>query len=230
MSILKQLWTAIRGTATEAGEAIVDSQAIRIMEQEMRDAKKHLNQAKENLTKVMAEKMAVEREVVRLKKEIDAHEGYASQALDKNDEALALEIADKIVEFSNELEAQEELLSSYDSNIGNLKNTIKVTSRNISSLERELSVVKTTESVQKASSAAAAKFSGSNSALRSATESLERIKQKQQKRSDQMKAAIALQNEADDSDLKTRMQKAGIVSGERSSSDILARIKAKRSG
>ncbi len=230
MSILKQLWTAVRGTATEAGEAIVDTQAIRIMEQEMRDAKKHMNQAKENLTKVMAEKMGVEREITRLKKEIEEHETYAGQALDKGDEELALEIADKIVEFSNELEAQEELLSSYISNISNLKGTIKTTERNIKSLDRELSVVKTTESVQKASSAAAAKFSGSSSAITSATASLERIKQKQQKRSDQMNAAMELQNESGGGDLKARMKKAGIVSGSTSSNDVLARLKAKKAG
>ena len=37
-SIWKKLVTAIRGGASEVGEAIVDSQAIRILDQELRDA------------------------------------------------------------------------------------------------------------------------------------------------------------------------------------------------
>ncbi|NOY62439.1 MAG: PspA/IM30 family protein [Gammaproteobacteria bacterium] len=230
MSILKQLWTAVKGASTEAGEAIVDSQAIRILEQEMRDAKKHLNQAKENLTSVMAEKMGIERKVKTLRREIEEHEGYAVSALDNGNEGLALEIAEKIAELSNELEVQEELLASYTGNVSNLKKTIKGTERNIASMDRELSVVKTTESVQKASAAAAAKFSGTNSSLRSATDSLSRIKAKQQKRSDQMSAAMELQNEGEGGDLKAKMKAAGIVTGSASSNDILAKLRAKRGG
>jgi len=228
MSILKKLLTAVRGAASDAGEAIVDTQAIRIMEQEMRDAKKQLNVAKENLTKIMAEKMGVEREVKRLQKSVTEHEAYAMQALEKNDETLALQVADKIAELTNELETQTALLNSYSDNVKTLKQSITTTERNIKSLERELSVVKTTESVQKANAAAAAKFSGSGSSLSSASESLERIKSKQQKRSDQMKAAMELQREQGDGDLQSKLKAAGIVNSESSGNDILARIKAKR--
>ena len=40
MSIWKKIITAVRGGASEVGEAIVDANAIRILEQEMRDADK----------------------------------------------------------------------------------------------------------------------------------------------------------------------------------------------
>lgn len=211
---------------TETGEAIVDSQAMRILDQEMRDAKHHLADAKQNLTKVMAEQMGIEREIKRLQKSINEHENYATQALDKGDETLALEIAGKIAEFSNDLEAQQAVLNNYKQQIKTLKQTIRNTDRNIKSMEREISVVKTTESVNKASAAAASKFSGTNSAMRSATDSLERIKNRQQKQSDQMKATMALQNEENGGDLKERMKAAGIISGSASSNAILERIRA----
>jgi len=57
MNIFKKLITAVRGGASEVGEAIVDTQAIRILEQELRDSKSALDQAKINLTAIMAEKM-----------------------------------------------------------------------------------------------------------------------------------------------------------------------------
>ncbi len=228
MSVWKKLFTAMRGAATETGEAIVDTQAIRILEQEMRDAKKHLDQAKENLAKVIAEKMSVEREVKRLQATIAEHEGYATQALDKGNESIALEIADKIAEFSNEFEAQQKVLESYNGTVASLKQTIKNTERNIKSLEREVSVVKTTESVQKASAAAAAKHSGTSSALRSATDSLERIKAKQQQRGDQMKAAMELQQESSGESLQAKLREAGIVTGSASGNAILEKLKAKK--
>ena len=42
MSIFKKIITAVRGGATEAGEAIVDANSTRIFEQEIRDSEKHI--------------------------------------------------------------------------------------------------------------------------------------------------------------------------------------------
>jgi len=230
MSIWKKLFTAARGAATEAGEAIVDNQALRILDQEMRDARTHLNNAKENLTRVMAEEMAVQRTVKDLRAKIQEHEDYAAQALERGDETLALEIANKIAEFSNELEAQEQVTQSYSANVTQLKRTIADTERNIKAMQREISIVKSTEAVQKANEAIAAKFSGTDSSMLRATDSLERIKAKQQKRSDQMKAAVELQKETTGDDLQAKLKAAGIVSGGASANAVLQRIKAKKSG
>lgn len=230
MGMFSKLLTAIRGAFTEAGEAVVDTQSLRILDQEMRDAKLHLDEAKENLTKVIAEQMGVEREVNRLKKAMQEYEGYAMRALEKGDEKLAAEIADKIAELENELEAQQSVLDGYNNNITGLKQTIRNTERNIKSMEREVSVVKTTRSVQKASEAAAAKFSGSTSALRTATDSLERIKKKQQEKSDQMSAALKMQQEESGDVLQDKLKQAGIVSGSASGNSVLERLRAKRAG
>jgi len=229
MNILSKLLTALRGAATETGEAIVDAQGIRILEQEIRDAKSHLEQAKENLTEVIAEQMAVKRKVDSLKASIEEHEGYAVQALEKNDEALALEVAEKVASLTNELDTQTAVLESLNSNIGVLKQTISTTERNIQGMERELTLVKTTESVNKANEAVATRFSGSESALRSATESLERIKAKQQKRADQLQAALDLQDEENGENLHAKLQEAGIVTKKATAASILERLKAERS-
>lgn len=229
MNILTKLITALRGVGNEAGEAIIDSQGIRIMEQEIRDARESLDYAKENLTEVLAEQMAARREVKRLDQAIAEHEDYATQALDKTDEALALEIAGKIAELTNQHEAQSAMLENYTAQIASLKQTISQTERNIQAIERELAIVKTTDSVQKANAAIAAKFSGTDSALRSATESLERIKAKQQKRNDRMQAAFDLQQEEQGADLQSKLQQAGIVTADASADSILAKLKAKHS-
>lgn len=229
MNLLNKLLTALRGAATETGEALVDSQGIRILEQEIRDAKEHLNRARESLTEVIAEQMAVQRKVNGLQAAIAEHEQYANQALAKNNEALALEIAEKIAALSNELDAQAVVLESLDSNIATLKQSIAATERNIQGMDRELTLVKTTESVHKANEAVAARFSGSRSSLRSATESLERIKAKQQKKVDQMQAALAIQQEENGDRLQEKLQDAGIITKKATASAILDRLKAKRS-
>jgi len=228
MSIWNKIITAVRGAATETGEAIVDSQALRILDQEMRDARSALDEAKNNLTTVMAEKMAVERKVKDLQSRVNEHETYVEQALNSNDEALALEIAEKIAEFMTDLESQKELLSNYTANVSQLKQTIKETERNITAMQREISVVKSTAAVQKANDAVDAKFSGSNSSMRSATDSLQRIKDRQQKKTDKRKAAMELEKETSGDDLQDKMKAAGIIKGNTNANSILERLKSKK--
>jgi len=228
MNILKKLISAIRGGANEVGEAVVDTQAIRILEQEMRDARTELDKAKTSLTEIMAEKMGIERKVTELGKSIAEHEGYVEKALEKGDEALALEVAEKIADSENELMIQQGILDGYANKVENLKHLINTTERNMKAMEREISIVKTTEKVQKANEMASAKFSGSDSSLRSAKESLERITQRQRKREDQTKAAMDLDIETGDQALESKLEQAGILADKTSASAVLARIKAKK--
>lgn len=228
MSIFRKLLTAVRGGATEVGEAVVDSQAIRILEQELRDSKKALNDAKTGLTSIMAEKMGVDRKVKELTAKINEHEGYAMQAMDKGDEGLALDVANKIAEFEHELTIQQGILDGYEAKVTSLKKIIRQSERNIQAMDREVSVVKTTAKVQKANTLVSAKFSGSNSSMRSATDSLERIKARQQKREDQASAAIELEADGSDTDLQARLKTAGIVDSESSGSSVLDRLKKRK--
>mgnify|MGYP002525043749 CR=1 FL=1 len=228
MSIFKKLITAVRGGATEVGEAIIDSQAIRILEQELRDSKVALDAAKTGLTAIMAEKMGVDRKVKDLKQKIKEHETYALQAMAKGDESLALDVANKIAEFEHDLNIQQGILEGYESKVSSLKTTIRQTERNIQAMDREVSVVKITQKVQKANDMAAAKFSGANSSLSSATASLERIKARQQKREDQATAALELESEDNGDDLQARLKNAGIVDSGSSASSILERLKKQK--
>jgi phage shock protein A len=228
MSIFKKIMTAVRGGASEAGEAIIDANATRIFEQEIRDAENHLTKAKRDLTGVMAEQMSAQREVDRLQREIIEHEGYAGQALDKGDENLALAVAEKIANLESELATQQQALANFASSADRLKELVKKSERQVAEHKRQLSMVKTTESVQKATSAITDNFSSSNSKLLSAKDSLERIKAKQQKFDDKMKAAEMLESEDSDSSLAAQLKAAGIGAQDNSANSVLDRIKAKQ--
>ncbi len=220
--------TAIRGGASELGETIVDANATRIFEQEIRDAENHLTKAKRDLTGVMAQQMAANREVDRLKREVVEHEGYAVRALDKNDESLALAVAEKISNLENELATQQQALDSFSGNADRLKELVKKSERQVAEYKRQLSMVKTTESVQKATSAITNNFSSSNSKLLNAKDSLERIKAKQQQFDDKMKAAEVLESENSDNSLEAQLKAAGIGSSDNSANSVLERLKAKQ--
>ncbi|TLU67270.1 PspA/IM30 family protein [Thalassotalea litorea] len=229
MSIFKKIMTAIRGGASEMGETIVDANATRIFEQEIRDAQNHLTKAKRDLTSVMAQQMSATRDVERIKRDIVEHEGYVQQALTQENETLALQVAEKIAGMENELETQQQALDSYSSNVDRLKELVKKSERQVAEFKRQLSMVKTTENVQKATSAITDNFSSSNSKLLNAKDSLERIKAKQQKFDDQMKAAELLESEDSDTSLQAQLKAAGIGKADKDASSVLDRIKAKQS-
>ena len=227
MSIFKKIITAVRGGAREAGEAIVDANSTRIFEQEIRDSEKHITIAKRDLTDVMAKQMQAARELAQLQTSIKEHEGYALQALEQNNEALAIEVAEKIGELESNAADQQQANESYLKSADRLKELIKKSERQLTEYKRQLSMVKTTESVQKATSAITDNFSASNSKLLNAKDSLERIKQKQANFDDKLKAAEQLEAENSDSSLKAKLQEAGIGAQQTSAQSILDRLKAK---
>ena len=227
MSILKKIFTAVRGGAREVGEAIVDANAIRILEQEITDARNSLGKARENLTEVMAKEMQTKREISTLSQKITEHEDYASQAMEKGDEALAIEIAQKIVELEGEKSSKEAILESFTQHITTLKAQINQAEGTIAENDRQLLMVKTTESVQKATMSVTDSMSSNNSSISNARESLERIKKRQQERSDKAAASAVLQAEAGN-DLAAKIKAAGLSDSSSSSAEsVLERIRAK---
>ncbi|WP_435276804.1 PspA/IM30 family protein [Psychrobium sp. nBUS_13] len=228
MSIFSKIITAIRGGASEAGEAIVDANATRIFAQEIRDAENHLTKAKRDLTGIMAKQMQAKRELDRINRSITEHEGYATTALNQGNETLALEVAEKIAGLEAELAEQQASFDNYEKGAIRLKDLVKGTERQLADYQRQLSMVKTTESVQKATAAITDNFSNSNSKLLNAKQSLERIKEKQQDFDDRMQAADDLAAEGSDQSLKDKLAAAGIGEQQTSANSVLDRLKSKQ--
>ena len=225
MNILKKLMTAMRGGAREIGEAVIDANALRIFEQEIEDARNHLDTARESLTEVMAKEMQTKRDIKALKEKIAEHEDYARQALKKENETLALEIAEKIAALEEELKQQKELRTRFEKQADKVKAQIRKAEKTIAEHERQLLMVKTTDSVQKATIAVTENIAANSSHLNSAKESLERIRKKQQQTEDKLAAGEELAAEADDGSLTARMEEAGINVGGSNSASVLERLK-----
>ena len=228
MSLINKIVTAIRGGAREVGESIVDKNSVRIFEQEIKDAQTALEKAKRDLTEVMAKEMQASRKIKQLTGDIMKHEGYATEALEKENEELALEIAQKIAEFQAELEIQQKAQESFAAHTERLKGLIKQTGKSLAEYERQLVMVKTTESVQKATKAITSNYATGTSKLLTAKESLDRIKQKQQDLDDRMAAGETLQDEFDGDNLEEKLKEAGIVQDDSKAKDILAKLKEKK--
>ena len=227
MSVWSKVMTALRGSINEVGEAIADSQALRILDQEIRDADEELKQSRESLAEVMARQKVAEQQCTTLNDQIIEVENYALQALEQNDESLAIELAEKISALEKQLNSDQNTYQEYTENANKLRNATQLADENIKNLKFQVESVKATEDVQRAQAAVAQRHSDSNSRLAIAMDSLERIKEKQKLNNAKCNAVQEIaENHAEDT-LNNRLEAAGIISDNLSSDAVLARLKNK---
>ena len=227
MNLWSKLMTALRGGANEVGAAIVDAQALRILDQEIRDAEEELNNSRDSLAEMMARQKVSEQKCTTLNSKIAEFEDYAIQALEKNDESLAHDLAEKIATMENQLNIEKNAHNEYKKSIESLRHAIKQADSNIKQLKHQVDTVRATENVQRAQDAVAQRYSGSHSRLATAKESLERIKEKQKLKSAQFNAAQELAEDVSDDTLQNRLEAAGITPGSLNGDAVLARLKSK---
>jgi len=141
---------------------------------------------------------------------------------------LATEIAEKLAGLETELMGEEGMAKAFATSEGQLRKAVAQTEGNLKRLKQQVDTVKATEQVQKAQAAVAARHSGAGSSMRSAVDSLERLKTKQAERAAQFEAASELADSTEEVSLDAKLKAAGIVGGGASGNDVLARLKAKR--
>jgi phage shock protein A len=225
MSILAKILTLFRGAATDAGQAIVDRNATRILDQEIRDAQADSLRAKEDLTRLMAQqKLAADKLDAKRAKKAE-YEGHIGRLLEQGDEALARDVAAKVGQLEGEIAAEEKALTATAAAVQKLHASIKAADRRIEGLQQQVDQVKANESVLRAQAAISARHSGQNAKLRTALDSLERVKTRQAEQSAQIEAADALAASEGDGDLHARLAAAGVVAGQVSADAVLARYR-----
>lgn len=228
MSVIKKMVTLLRGSVREIGESVVDANATRIYEQEISDARHNIEQARGDLTLVMAKEMQSAREIERLKGEAARFESLAVEALDKAQEGLAEEVAGKVAAIEQELEAQAQAHAAYAVQAVKLKELIKTAEARVREHERQLAMAKTTESVYRATQSISDSIGSSGSKLVSARQSLERIKQRHEDLADRMTAAEQLESEIGHSALEKKLAAAGIGEGSDRARKAMERIRARQ--
>lgn len=228
MAIWNKLVTALRGAAHEAGEAVTDSQALRILDQEIRDADNDLNKSKEALAEIMAKQKLAAGRLQQTRAKVAEYEGYAVKALDTSDEALALEVAGKVAVLETQQGEEQAQLDAYTQSVEQLRAAIQTAQANIKRLKQQADTVKATESVQRAQATVAGRYTGSQSRVQTALDSLERIKQKQAERGARLQSAAEIAQSSSEDALDAKLRAAGIVASQASAQSVLERLKAQR--
>ena len=227
MNVWSKMLTALRGGFNEFGESMIDNQALRILDQEIRDADDELKKTRESLASMMARQKMTEEEIGKINEKITEYEGYGLKALEKGDEALGLEVAGKIADLEVERNDEQRRSEEITQSVVSLRKSVLQAENTIKRLKQQVDTIKATESVQKAQMTVARRQGHGDAKLQTALESLERIKKRQEQAQAEINAYQEIEAENKDEGLEARLKAAGIISDEASAEAVLERLKGK---
>lgn len=217
MSLFKKFLTNARAGIRDNCDMRVDADSIRQLEEELGAIGAQLKQARAELATTLERETAEKAKVAEAEVEITALERETTYALDRGDETLAQGIAERIADIEDtvaEAIGQRNLLVQQAEN---LREKIKRDERELTEFNRQMLMLRTTDCVQKITSAINDMLAADSARTFSATESLERIRKKQQEAAERLKAADAREEEFQANRLRAESVNA-----------VLERIRAKR--
>jgi len=226
MAIWSKLFTLGRAGAHEATAAIVDANALRILDQEIRDADTAQGKARDDLAGLVARRRLLEGEVESFRNQSIKYEASARAAMAKGDMDLARQVAQRVADLESDIARKSPQADEMRAAEDQIHTTIAATDRKIDQLRREVEMVKVNESVQKAQAAVAARGAGAGNSLGSAADSLARIRERQAIRGERIRAAGEIEDRRTGADLDEKLRLAGLAPGQSSADDILARLSA----
>ena len=226
MSIWGKLFTLGRAGGHEAAAAVVDKNAIRILDQEIRDADTAQGKARDDLAGLVARRRVLENEVSSFRAQSEKYMASGRAAFNKGDADLARQVAQRIADLEADISLKEPQIAEMRAAEEQIHTAVAATDRRIETLRREVEVVKVNESVQKAQASVAARGAGAGNSLGSAADSLARIKERQAVRGERIRAAGEIEDRRTGADLDEKLRVAGILPGQTSADDVFARLSA----
>jgi phage shock protein A len=223
MSILKSIFTAIRGGASEVGESIVDSQAMRILEQEIRDSKDGIAKAKQSLAKLKAREVGCSRQLKDLQDEEAEYTGKLKQCMAADKAELATACAEKIGELRGDIAEKQSQVDQLSGETSKLYKIIEQRQKNIEKNEGEVEKLQTVMELSKTRSAMASAMPTNDSSAKRVRTAMERVQKKAGQQEDGMAADQWMADMESGADLDKQLAEAGIGSkSKNSAADIMA--------
>lgn len=227
MTMLRKLASLFTATLQQPLHDMLDHNAITIFEQEIRQAEEALPTARYHLASVMAERKKLEREIGQLQESLQRRLLQTQAALDKSEEALALELANQIAEDEVLLENLSRQATALQAQEVTLTQRMRKAVQSVQHYRRELALAKSNRHAHNALGALGTCSSDLSTRLSDMESSLQKIRQQQAHSDDLNNALDQIQAEMSGETLQKRLQAAGISSGRHDGLAVLARLKKK---
>lgn len=221
--IWTKIATALRGGTSELADAVVNPHALRILDQEIREADERLGVARSNLATLMAKSVLAAQDLTRTEAQLAALTQNAEMALAAGREDLALEAAEQVGKLERLRMDDARIAQQYSSSVDGLRAALQNSKDRLGDLKTRVETVRTTEILHHARAALSAPGDDSTTRLRSAADSLDEIRRRQLEAAARLDAQQELM--AGDAGLKQRLRDAGITIESLDAQSVLERIK-----
>ena len=134
--MFKQMMTLLRGRSADAAEQMLDANAMSLLRGQLREAAAGVEKTRKALAVVMAYADREEASLARYRSKIQGLEGRAQAALEKGEEALALETASTIADLEAEADATERAAQTYKTEIAQLREVLRDSEAQLKTLQR----------------------------------------------------------------------------------------------
>ena len=229
--MLRLFTTLMRGAAAEAEQAVFDANAIRVLEQQLRDAAGALEHSKRELACAMAHRASEARAVDALSARIRELEASGSAAIAGGREDLANEAATVIAANEDERAERATAMRRFDTDIARLRQLSEDGRKRLSDLRRGLEMARAQVALHRAGANGRRALVTGTGALREAEATLAKIRENQSKSEDVATALDTLETELSGKQLDQRLSAAGFGSQPRTKpSDVLERLRRQQPG
>jgi len=228
MNILKKIMATIRTESRELTDAVMGSYGIGKVEQKFDSAQFKLKEAKIALTELIRKERQASRIVDITVEKINLQEKLIDKALTNGDDAEAMKYAHLVVDLEITKEIQIETNSSITTNIGYLQRQLEQSERELKDLARQLTMLKTTENVQKATETIMGNINGADANLLSANKSLNRIREKQKDKNDFLNIEKRMNKKFSQPLSEQKRDRLALKDSTYKAQDVIKRIQDKR--
>lgn len=229
--MLRIFTTLVRGAAAEAEQAVFDANAIRILEQQLREAAGALEYSKRELACAMAHRASEARAAEALEARRAELEQAAVEALAGGREDLANDAATVIAATEDELNERRAASKRFDTDIARLRMLSDNGRKRLAELRRGLEMARAQEALRRAGANGRRALATGSGALREAEATLAKIREKHMHSDDFAEACEVLEADTAERAIDKRMAEAGFGPNLKTKpTDVLERLKRKQAG
>ncbi len=226
MKLIQQLFTLVKGGVREGAQGIVDANGLRLLDEQIHECEAGLGLAKRELTLIVAERVATERELKQINAQRSEREAQARKALQAKKDSLAAEIAAELATIETRFEAQQDALEQLQVHEQRIQSALRQATQLLRDLQRQTSLVRATHHSQKVQNRLQGEQTSLGQRFSSVQETLARIKGRQQHLADEMTAQEIVDAATDSDSLNVRLRAEGLLKPNHSADTILDRLRS----
>lgn len=224
--MLRLIATLARGAVADVEDAVFDANAIRILEQQLRDAAGALELSRRELACAMAHRASEERAVAALAQRVRELETSGRKAIEAGREDLAEEVAIEIAATEDERHERGDAAGRGGGEIQRLRLVVEDGRKRLLDLRRGLELARAQEALRRAGANGRRAIAAGKGALREAEATLARIRAAHAREQDVLAALDELEHASSGRDLDKRLEEAGFGARQRTkAADVLARLR-----